>query len=217
MTWCLGYSPDSSTVTKIHFWHEMYRCTFPSRQLISLQYWYAVMDYYWLLGWCNWALLLMHSCLILLGVCFEGQIEFDSSSECVPVLSYLTAWIQQPCYPIYCNPRTAGVQAAFGCSMEALRTPGESTGTGAIARKCSRRDTYTIMTVCILGVCIYVQMIVQGLVAYRDMRLSTKCLMDIGICTRRTQYKWVIHANTSSTDMIWHWHGNFFQLRMLYT
>lgn len=121
----------------------------------------------------------------------------DSSSECVPVLSYLTDWIQQPCYPIYYNPRTDGVQAAFGCSMEALRTPGESTGTAAIARKCSRRDTYTIRTACIFF-CMYIH--TNDCPLYRAMRLSTKCLMDTGICTRRNQYKWIIHANTSSTD-----------------
>lgn len=47
------------------------------------------------------------------------------------------------------------------------------------------------------------------------LELSTKCLMDIAIRTRRNQYKWVIHANTSSTDMTLT--RQLFQMCMLYT
>ena len=129
----------------MHFWH-LERCTFPSHvdffttliccELWTINYWRDVIEH------CYW-------CTLLLPICFEGQIELILLLNVflcchtwqLESNNLVTSW-----YPIYCNPRTDGVQAAFGCSMEALRTPGESTGTAAIARKCSRRDTYTIRT-----------------------------------------------------------------------
>ena len=145
--WTVTWIEKIRVITKMYYWH-LERCTFPSHAdflmiLICGELW-TIDDYCILSRWCNWALLLMHSCLILLEVRFEGQIEFIIFLNVFLCCHTWQLQIKQRNHPIDSNTCTDGVQAAFGCSMEALRTPGESTWTSAIARKCSRRErSYT--------------------------------------------------------------------------
>jgi len=144
----------------------------------------------------------MHSCSIFLDVCFEGQIELILLLNVflcchtwqLESNNLVTQYTVVHALMVYKLP--LDVQWKRFAHLENQLEPVHLLGS-------VQGETRTLSELCVYCVCMYIHTndCPRIGILYRDMRLSTKCLMDIGICTRRNQYKWVIHANTSSTDM----------------